>query len=147
MCCKEERRPVQLGCGCPEMKFRVDACRECTDVSLCDAGMTDLGRLIRLDLRVRDVCPGKRVAVAVILTEEGPCGEEKPMGMKTFTIPAHNGEICRDVRLNCIEFVAPEEKGRCGCGSLCRTRKFKARVVANYLDTDYVRCCTETEIL
>ena len=129
------------------MKFRVDACRECADVKLFDAGMTDLGRLIRMDLNVRDVCPEKRVAVAVILTEEGPCGEEKPMGMKTLTIPAHHGEICRDVRLNCIEFVAPEEPDRCGFGSLCRTRKFKVRVVANYLDTDYVCCSAETEVL
>ena len=69
------------------------------------------------------------------------------MGMKTFTIPAHNGELCRDVKLNCIEFAAPEERDCCGRESLCRTRKFKVRVVANYLDTDYVRCCTEAEVL
>ena len=142
-CCGKRKE-----CCCPGMSFRVDSCRDWTDVDLCASGMSGLGRIIRVDVTIRDVCPGKRVAAAVILTEEDGCGEELPRGMKTFTLPAHSGELCRDMRLKCIEFVVPEDlKPDCCCAALCGTRRFRARVIANYIDTDYEQCCTQAAVL
>ena len=46
------------------------------------------GRILQLDLTLKQVCPGKRGALAVILTEVDENGQEHARGMKTVTIPA-----------------------------------------------------------
>ena len=69
------------------------------------------------------VCPDKRVALAVILTEVDCKGKEYQRGMKTFTIPAHHSPGCRDILVKCIKFVLPEDlnvSGGCPRG-LCST--------------------------
>ena len=64
---------------------------------------------------------------------------EHQRGMKTITIPAHSFPMCRDVLVKCIKFVVPEDLSVSG-GAMCSPRKFKARFLANNIDTDY-RCC------
>lgn len=57
-------------------------------------------------------------------------------------IPAHSAPGCRDVLVQCIQFVLPEDldvSGGCQ-NAMCNARKFKARVIAHNIDTDY-RCC------
>ena len=57
-------------------------------------------------------------------------------------IPPQEGEGCRDVVLKCIHFVVPEALDASGAsGSICNARRFTARVLANYVDTNYVACC------
>ena len=56
-----------------------------------------------------------------------------------MTIPAHNAPMCRDVLVKCIKFVVPEDLNVSG-GAMCSPRRFKARFLANNVDTDY-RCC------
>ena len=54
----------------------------------------------------------------------------------------------RNLILRCVRFSLPEgldETG--GTDSICNSRKFRARVIANYVDTDFVCCDTKTEIL
>ena len=44
----------------------------CEDAVILDAGsvmLSSLGRILQLDVTVKNVCPNKRVALAVILTE------------------------------------------------------------------------------
>ena len=82
------------------------------------------------------------MALAAILTEVDQEGAEHPRGMKTFTIPAHSSPTCRDVQVKCIQFVVPEDL-RVSSGPMCTPRKFKARFLANNIDTDY-RCCQST---
>ena len=94
-------------------------------------------------MTVRNVCPGKRVALAVILTEVDENGEEYQRGMKAMTIPAHDSPTCRDILVRCIKFVVPEDLDVSGnTGRLCNQRNFKARFIAHNIDTDY-RCCDE----
>ena len=117
----------------------------CEDSVIIDAGDTyleSLGRILQLDVTIKNVCPGKRVALAVILTEVGPSGVEYQRGMKTVTIPAHNYPNCRDVLVKCIKFVLPEDLSVSGGPpkALCSPRNFKARFIAHNIDTDY-RCC------
>lgn len=108
-----------------------------------DTYLESLGRIIQLDVTVRNVCPGKRVALAVILTEVDENGLEYQRGMKAMTIPAHNSATCRDVLVRCIKFVVPEDLDVTGdTGRLCNQRNFKARFIAHNIDTDY-RCCDE----
>ena len=132
-CCPE---PVRFGmCGCQQ-----NAC-----VEVCGVTPDGLGRVIQVAFTLRNICPGKRVAAAVFLTEAGPCGQEFSRGMQTFTVPAHHGPGCQDVRVPCVRFIVPEDLNRthgCDWDSLCSPRAFQVRVMANYIDTDFI-CCPQ----
>lgn len=114
----------------------------CLDAVLIDMGNVSLesqGRIIQMDVTIKNVCPGKQVALAAILTEVDQNGMEHQRGMKAMTIPAHSFPTCRDVRVKCIKFVVPEDLSVSG-GAMCSARNFKARFIAHNIDTDY-RCC------
>ncbi len=122
----------------------------CKDSVVVDAGSIYLdssGRILQLDVTIKNVCPGKRVALAVFLTEVGQDGTEYSRGMKTITIPAHNCPVCRNVLVKCITFVLPEDIDVSGKPkSLCNTRNFKARFIAHNIDFDY-RCCDSSTVI
>ena len=117
----------------------------CEDVLEFDSGevlLESIGRILQLDVTLRNVCPRKRVALAVILTEVNDSGDEAERGFKTLVIPAHNGNSCRDVLVRCIKFVLPEELDLSGSTHrLCDERKFKAKFIANYIDNGF-ECCS-----
>lgn len=92
-----------------------------------------------MDVTIPNVCPGKRVALAAILTEVDEDGMEHQRGMKAMTIPAHNSSVCRDILVKCIKFVVPDNLDVTR-NPTCSARKFKVRFLANNIDTDY-RCC------
>ena len=131
---------------CPEpMELTVEGCQDSVLVDLGDVYLESQGRIIQMDVTIQNVCPGKRVALAAILTEVDKDGMEHQRGMKAFTIPAHSAPVCRDVLVKCIKFVVPEDLSVSG-GAMCSPRKFKARFLANNIDTDY-RCCESTMTL
>ena len=128
---------------CPEpVDLTVEGCQDSVLVDLGDVYLESQGRIIQMDVTIQNVCPGKRVALATILTEVDQNGMEHQRGMKAFTIPAHSAPVCRDVLVKCIKFVVPEDLSVSG-GAMCSPRKFKARFLANNIDTDY-RCCEST---
>lgn len=128
---------------CPEpVDLTVEGCQDSVLVDLGDVYLGSQGRIIQMDVTIQNVCPGKRVALAAILTEVDQDGMEHQRGMKAFTIPAHSAPVCRDVRVKCIKFVVPEDLNVSGA-AMCSPRKFKARFLANNIDTDY-RCCEST---
>ena len=125
---------------CPEpVDLVVEGCDDSVLVDLGDVYLESQGRIIQMDVTIKNVCPGKRVALAAILTEVDQDGMEHQRGMKAMTIPAHNAPMCRDVLVKCIKFVVPEDLNVSG-GAMCSPRRFKARFLANNVDTDY-RCC------
>ena len=110
--------------------------------------MQSLGRIVQLDVTVKAVCPGKRVAVSVILSETDEAGQTHPRGVRHLLIPAQEGEGCRDITLRCIPFSVPEALDPSGTpGSICNARHFQARAIANYVDTDFACCDVDTETL
>lgn len=143
---------VQVDCGCiikPEpCPLPVDvAISGCQDSLVYDAGdvyMESQGRILQLDVNVKNVCPGKRVALAVMLSEVDQQGNEYQRGMKTLTIPAHNHPTCRDVLVKCVKFVLPEDLDVSGStpNAMCNTRNFKARFIAHHIDSDH-HCCEQ----
>lgn len=145
---------VEVDCGvevypepCPvPVDLTVEGCADAVEVDLGQIGLESQGRIIQMDVTIKNVCPGRRVALAAILTEVGEGGQEYPRGMKTMTIPAHRSPGCRDVLVKCIRFVVPEDLDVSGGtqDAICNPRKFKARFLANSIDTDW-RCC-EAEI-
>ena len=92
-------------------------------------------------MTIRDVCPGKRVALAVFLTEVDDKHKEHRRGLKTLVIPAHNRKGCQDVTVRCVKFVLPEELDVSGnADDMCDRRNFKVRFLANYIDSGF-DCC------
>lgn len=125
---------------CPQpVALTVEGCQDALQVDLGEVDLSSQGRILQLDVTLKGVCPGKRVALAAILTELDQEGREQPRGMKTLTIPAHSAPQCRDVLVKCIRFVVPEDLSLSG-GAMCAPRRFQARFLANYLDTDFL-CC------
>lgn len=129
--------------GCPDP---VDLSVEgCTDAVVVDAGEVYLesqGRIIQLNVTLKNVCPGKRVALAAILTEVDDSGQEYSRGLKALTIPAHDFPSCRDVHVRCIKFVVPEDLNVSSGAAMgmCSRRSFRARFIAHTIDTSF-RCC------
>lgn len=140
---------VTVDCGivvnepCPvPVDLSVDGCEEAATLDMGDVALEGLGRIVQLDVRLTGVCPDRRVAMAVILTEVDESGMEYQRGMKAMTIPAHSQNGCRDVLVRCIKFVLPEDldvNGGDGA-DMCSTRRMRARCIAHYIDNGY-RCC------
>ncbi len=111
----------------------------CSDTVVVDVGDVQLGaqgRIIQLEVTVKDVCPNRRVALGVMLEEVGPDGKTEPRGFKAYTIPAHTQPGCRDVQVQCIRFVVPEDVSLWG-KSLCDTRRFQVQLIAQEMDWDF----------
>lgn len=141
---------VEVDCGtvvtpepCPTpVNFTVDGCQDSAEVDLGDVYLESAGRIVELNLTVKNVCPHRRTALGIILTEIDCAGKEHPRGMKTVTLPAHSAPSCRDIRVKCIKFVLPDDLD-VSCsqgGSMCGARNLRVRVIAHNIDTDY-RCC------
>lgn len=142
---------VTVDCGgdvvtepCPAPRdVTLEGCEDTTSVDVGDTVLEAQGRILQVSATVRNVCPGKRVALAVVLTELDHAGGEHPRGLKTFTIPAHYEPACRDVEVRCIRFVLPEDLNVSGRGEcLCCPRKLRVRLISHYIDHDF-RCCGE----
>lgn len=128
---------------CPTpIAIPVDGCEDIIEFDLGDLPLESVGRILQLDVNLQNVCPNRRVALAVILTELDAEDNEFPRGLKTFTIPAHTDEGCRDVLVRCIRFILPEDLNVSGAtDTLCGTRNIQAQVFAHYIDNDF-QCCT-----
>ena len=110
-----------------------------------DVVLESLGRILQLDVTLRNVCPNKRVALAVILTEVDEEDNEYDRGLKTLLIPAHDGDSCRDITVRCLKFVLPEVLDVTnGADAMCNERNFRARFIANYVDSGFV-CCPDID--
>ncbi len=141
---------VDVDCGivihpeaCPiPTDLTIDGCTDSITIDMGDTYLESLGRIIQIDVTVKNVCPGKRVALAAILTEVDEFGMEYQRGMKAITIPAHSYPTCRDVLVKCLKFVLPEDLDISGgeTVAMCNPRNFRARFIAHTIDTDY-RCC------
>lgn len=145
---------IEVDCGvdiCPEgcpitVDLTVDGCSDTVEFDAGELEMDSLGRIAQIDVTLENVCPNRRVALAVLLSEIDTQGAEHKRGMKTMTIPAHTREGCRDVTVRCIKFVLPEDLDVSGNGfSLCNERRFRARLIANYIDYDFECCCDNTD--
>ncbi len=124
--------------GCPvPLDFDIPGCTDYMVVE-DDVYLSSQGRIVSCDITVKKVCPNKRVALAVLLTETDKGGEERQRGMKTVAIPAHDFPCCRDVLVKHIKFVLPESlaPGWTEESGMCTIRNFRVRCLANYIDFD-----------
>ena len=146
---------IQVDCSvivhpepCPEpVDVSFDGCQDALVYSAGDVYLESQGRFLQLDVNLKNVCPNRRVALGVLLSEVDQQGEEHQRGVKAMTIPAHHYSTCRDVLVKCIKFVLPEDVDVSGQTpySMCNTRNFKARVIAHHMESDYA-CCPLTDL-
>ena len=124
----------------------IGGCTDSVEYNVGDLELESLGRILELDVTLKNICPGKRVALAVLVNEVDDKGIEHKRGLKTLLIPAHTRTACRDVTVRCIKFVLPEELDLCRSpNSICNSRKFKVRLIANYIDYDFERCKIDSQ--
>ncbi|MBQ8577101.1 MAG: VWA domain-containing protein [Clostridia bacterium] len=133
---------ITVDCGTDVI---IDACpppvpfttQGCGDVVYVDGGtlpLTGGGRILNLEVTLPSVCPGRRTALAVLISSVDDSGNAHPITLKTVIVPAHTGSSCREVVVQCIRIVLPED------GARCTPRHYQAQFFANPLDTDFV-CC------
>lgn len=126
---------------CPEpIDVSINGCEDSIEFDVGDITLESLGHIFQFDVTVRDICPNKRVALAILLSEIDCNDEELTRGMKTLTIPALTGTNCQDVTIRCIKFVLPGDLDGTNSCAVCNTRKFKVRLIANYIDFNF-KCC------
>ena len=136
------KAPVVVPESCPlPVAFVSEACRDMVSVEVPEAFLTSLGRIVRVNAVLKNICPNREVAAAIFLTEMDNSGTEKTRGMKTVIVPPQAGTECMDIALKCINFVVPEREN-----DICRQRGFNVRVIANYTDSDFT-CCDETTVI
>lgn len=140
---------ITVDCGtvvmpepCPTpIEIAFDGCEDAIEFDAGALAMQSLGRILQLSVTLQNVCPKRRVALAAIITELDEHGIEHQRGLKTVTIPAHDHPTCRDVLVRCLKFVLPEDLDVSGRDdAICNDRKFKARLIAHYIDNDFA-CC------
>ena len=107
-----------------------DSAKEVTVTSEC-RNEDSLGRMMDVTMRLCNVCPGRRCAVGVHLTEMDENGSEHERGFRSITVPAHNYSTNRDIELPALRFVMPEDVSVAGNG--CR-RHFVVRTTNHYME-------------
>ena len=127
---------------CPTAyEVTMSGCEDSCEVEAGPAEMESLGRLMQLNVRIPRVCPGRRVALATILSELDAANNEYQRGLKTTVVPAHRGNAPRDKVVRRIKFVLPESLDVSGGGAgLSNARRFRVRLIAHYIDNDYSGC-------
>lgn len=131
---------------CPvPVDVAVDGCSDSIEFDAGELTLDSLGRIVQLDVTLLNICPNRRVALAITLNEVDDEGNEYKRGLKTMTVPAHTSSTCRDVTIRCVKFVLPESLDVSATTTgICNTRNFVARFIAHYIDYDF-ECCTEDD--
>ena len=143
-CCNTDVEPEP--CPVP-FDLTVSNCEDAQTFDIGEYNLESQGRIIQLDLTLNSVCPDKRVALGVVLTEVDESGTEYQRGMKAMTIPAHSCDSCRPVRVTGIKFVLPDDisvTSGVNEQQLCTVRNLKVRTIAHYIDSDFT--CGDTDV-
>ena len=91
-----------------------------------------LGRTLDVNCTLLNVCPGRRSALGITLTEMDEDGTEYARGFRAITVPAHNARCNQDVDVDTVRFILPEDL------SLQERRHFIVRTQHHYLDASSI---------
>ena len=101
-------------------------CEEFKDVTLQNVHLGGEGRVLKVKVRLCDVCRGRRIRLAVLLYEKA-CFEKKLCGLKVaeVTVPGCHG-CKRKLTVGDFFFVLPED-------NICSSeREVSVQVIAHY---------------
>lgn len=120
---------------CPTpIEYIMDGCSDYASIDLGNLPLAGQGRIVQFSLTLPNVCPNRRIALAVILSEIDHNGIDQPRGTKIFTIPAHDKNTCQDIKVADINFILPDDINYAPCSCLCAERQFRVRCLAHYID-------------
>ena len=128
-CKKHGHQPC--GCGGEEgTHVYFEACDGCKEIAITGECQQDaaIGRTLDVNCTLHNVCPGRRSALGLTLTEVDENGAEYARGFQAVTVPAHNGRCNQDVEVDTVRFILPEDL------SLQSRRHFIVRTQHHYLD-------------
>lgn len=124
-CCK---------CDCSQ-DINIAKCDAVTDSSI-DTTIKCSGRILKLTVNIKNVCPNRKIALAAFITENDAL---KGVRFKEITSGGAGGGACQDVSTT-LCFVLPDDNA---CAD---ARTLKARVIANYVDlgSHPIPCCCQS---
>ena len=143
--CGCEAKPVKT-CGCEaaetvynggkcahydnETHIIYEACDGYKEIAVTGACQQEMmpGRVLDVNATLLNVCPGRRSALGLTLTELDGSGAEHPCGFQAVTVPAHHGRCNQDVAVDTVRFILPENE----CAQ--QRRHFIVRTQHHYLD-------------
>ena len=133
---------IEIDCGininpelCPKSnEFVIDKCEQGIEYNLNDIYLDSNGKILEINLKLKSICPNKRIALAVMLTEKDTFGNEQKRGMKIMTVPAHQLDGCKDINIEKLRFILPDDISLAG---ICEERLFNVRAMAHYIDSGY----------
>ncbi len=127
-------------CGCADNGFQspvvdgthiyyepCDGFKEISVTGFCQQE-TAPGRVLDVNATLVGVCPGRRSALGLALSEVDENGAEYARGFQAVTVPAHNGTCNQDIQVDTVRFILPEDQ------SLQNRRHFIVRAQHHYLD-------------
>lgn len=118
----------------------LSGCCDTLACSMADVQPAAQGRMIEVGVRVRRVCPGKRTALGIMLHELDENDVEQIRGVKTMTLPAHHEQSCRDIVVEGVRFILPEDISLAEDSGGCGERRFRVRTHVHYVDISD-SCC------
>lgn len=131
--------PAQQSAGapvtCPDGHITFGQCETTRVEVLPNMQLDEDGRVLEVAMTLLAICPNRRVAVGIMLTEVDPAGNEHPRGFKAIAVDAHHGNCCADIAVQRTRFILPESLRVDGCTGVCQGRRhFIVRAEAHYID-------------
>lgn len=145
---KGKKHDDKCRCGGEETREIVFAScedKKCRNIGRFEVGNNQKGKILRLSLTLKDVCPSKRTAVAVTLYELDARGKKHERGLRILTVPASGKPYPSDIEVTGICFILPDDISTGTNGN----RRFTAEVISEYIDVItrdcQSKCCTRTD--
>lgn len=111
-------------------------CEDAKVHAMPDMYLAHTGRVMDVTMTLKRICPCRRVAVGMLISEVDESGNEYSRGFKAITVPAHYNASCCDVDVPRTRFILPEDLRVDGGKSMCEgCRHFIVRTEAHYIDT------------
>lgn len=130
-CCHADEGDAYAQSG--HVRFR--NCEEVKQTNLAAIEPERSGKILLVDMTLRNVCPCRRVVVGYHVSELDNAGNEQSRGFKTVTVAPHYNSRATDVQVPRVRFLLPEDANtEEGCRS-DGTRHFIVRSEAHYADS------------
>lgn len=113
--------------------FNADPCDQYITYNIGQIKPSGLGRILEVSLKIESCCPGRKIALAVILYELDSRNVKYLRGTKTYVVTNTTSSCC-NLTIDNIYFVLPECLDMIGNqGSICDSRKFILFALAHYI--------------
>lgn len=127
--CDERKKPTLVKKDaecCFEMPEKIifDKCQDKKEKTIGPVRLKCQARLLRLNVVLKNVCKGRKIAIGVLVIEDK---KTKAFKGTEIMVPGERGKGCVDIKINNFCFVLPEK-------SICDKRKVEAKVIAHYID-------------